>query len=129
MNIKHLLSHKIIRYALVGGVSTLIHVMIASLYLYFIRDSILQSNIIGFLVAYIFSYLVQSQLVFKHNISIQKAIKYFIVQFGALLVAIASSEIFDSYNNYLRTLVVALLLPFITFLLHKFWTFKEIKSD
>ncbi len=122
---KYLFSYKIVRYALVGGTATLIHILVASLYIYFINNSVLQSNIIGFLVAYVFSYLVQSKLVFEHAVSIQKAIKYFIVQFGALLLAIFSSEIFDSYNSYLRTLIVAVLLPLITFVMHKFWTFKE----
>lgn len=125
IKIKHLFSHKIVRYVLVGGVSTLIHILIASLYIYFINDSVSQSNIIGFLVAYVFSYLVQSKLVFQHAVNLQKAIKYFIVQFGALLLAIFLSEIFDSYNSYLRTLIVVALLPFITFVIHRFWTFKE----
>ncbi len=123
--IKHLFSYKIVRYTLVGGTATLIHIAVASLYIYLVNDSVLQSNVIGFLVAYVFSYLVQSKLVFEHAVSIQKATKYFIVQFSALLLAILSSEIFDSYNSYLRTLIVAVLLPLITFVMHKFWTFKE----
>jgi len=123
--IKHLFSYKIVRYAIVGGISTFIHIFIASLYIYFVKDSVFQSNTIGFLVAYVFSYLVQSKLVFEHAVSTQKAIKYFIVQFSSLLLAILPSEIFDSYNSYLRTLIVAVLLPLITFIMHKFWTFKE----
>lgn len=124
IKIKNLFQYKILRYAFIGGISTLIHIAVASSYIYFIDNSILQSNILGFLVAYIFSYLVQSKLVFEHTISIEKAIKYFIVQFSSLLLAILASEIFDSYNSYLRTLIVAVLLPFITFVIHKFWTFK-----
>lgn len=127
--IKHLFPYEIIRYALVGGTATLIHVSVASLYIYFIHDSVFQSNIIGFLAAYVFSYLGQSKLVFQHAVGMQKAIKYFIVQFGALLLAIFSSEIFDSYNSYLRTLIVAILLPLITFVIHKFWTFSEPKTE
>ena len=123
--IKHLLSYKIVRYALIGGISTFIHIFIASLYIYFINDSVFQSNVIGFLVAYIFSYFVQSKLVFEHTVSMQTAIKYFIVQLSALLVAIFISDFFNSYNSYFRTLIVAVLLPLITFMIHKFWTFKE----
>lgn len=125
---KQLFSYKIVRYVLVGGTATLLHIFVASLYIYFIHDSVWRSNIIGFLIAYVFSYLLQSRLVFQHAVSVQKAIKYFTVQFGALLLAILSSEIFDSYNSYLHTLIVAVLLPFITFVIHKFWTFKEKKE-
>lgn len=129
IKIKHLFTYKIVRYVLVGGTSTLIHILVASLYIYFMYDSVFQSNVMGFLVAYIFSYLVQSRLVFEHAVSIQKAIKYFIVQFSALLLAIFTSDFFDSYNSYLRTLIVAVLLPLITFVIHKFWTFKDSSHD
>ena len=118
-------SYKIIRYAFVGGISTLIHVLIASLYIHFISSSVFQSNILGFLIAYFFSYLVQTKYVFEHEISKEKAIKYFIVQFCALLIAILASDTFNTFNSYVRTLIVVFLMPLITFLIHKFWTFKE----
>jgi putative flippase GtrA len=108
-----------------GGISTLIHFTVASLYIYFIDSSVFQSNIVGFLVAYVFSYLMQSKYVFEHQINIEKAIRYFIVQFGALLLAIIASTLFDSYNSYIRTTIVVVLLPLITFLTHKVWTFKK----
>ncbi len=118
-------SYKIIRYAFVGGISTLIHVLIASLYIFFISSSVFQSNVIGFLIAYVFSYLVQTKYVFEHEVSKEKAIKYFIVQFGALLIAILASDLFSAFNSYVRTLIVVFLMPLITFLIHKVWTFRE----
>ena len=54
----------------------------------------------------------------------EKAIKYFVVQFSALVVAIFSSELLSAYNSYLKTFVIALLLPLITFIIHKLWTFR-----
>ncbi len=122
--LKNLSEYKIIRYGFLGGIATLIHFSVASLYLYFINNSIVQSNITGFLIAYIFSYLMQSKFVFEHKISIEKAIKYFIVQFTSLLLAISLSGLFDDFNSYLRTLIIVVLLPLITFVIHKFWTFK-----
>jgi putative flippase GtrA len=122
--IDYLFSHKLIRYALIGGISTLIHISIASLYIFFIYDSLFQSNIIGFLVAYIFSYTIQSKFVFEREISRDRAIKYFLVQVGALVVAILLSDILDGFNSYIKSIIVALLLPLVTFFIHKFWTFK-----
>ena len=86
---------------------------------------IFQSNFTGFLIAYVFSYLMQSKLVFDHKVSMKRAVKYFIVQFGALLLAIVSSSLVDSYNSYVRTTLVVILLPLITFILHKVWTFEN----
>ena len=122
--IEYLLSHKLIRYALIGGVSTLIHIGGASVYIYLINSSLLQSNIVGFLIAYTFSYTIQSKFVFEAKISRDKAIRYFIVQILALLVAIALSDILSSYNSYIKSIIVALLLPLVTFFVHKFWTFR-----
>ena len=123
--IQKLFTYKIVRYGVVGGFSTFIHFLFAFLYIYSINSSVFQSNIVGFLIAYIFSYLMQSKFVFEHKVNIEKAVKYFIVQFGALLMAIAMSNLFE-YNSYIKTVIVVVLLPLITFVIHKFWTFKEI---
>ncbi len=125
--LEKLFSCKIIRYGLVGSVSTIIHFSVAFLYIYYINNSVLQSNTIGFLVAYVFSYLMQSKHVFNHEINTEKAIKYFVVQFGSLLFAVILSNLFDSFNSYIKTVIVVGILPLITFVIHKFWTFKTIK--
>ena len=116
---------KIVRYGIIGVVSTGIHLSVAYAYLYLVNDSVLISNIIGFLSAYLFSYLIQSKYVFEHAVSIPKAVKYFTVQFSALLTAIGISHISVMYNSYIKTLTVAFLLPIITFIIHKFWTFSD----
>jgi len=82
----------------------------------------------GFLVAYIFSYTIQSKFVFEREISRDRAIKYFLVQVGALVVAILLSDILDGFNSYIKSIIVALLLPLVTFFIHKFWTFKGENS-
>ncbi|SFV62783.1 hypothetical protein MNB_SV-6-507 [hydrothermal vent metagenome] len=65
----------------------------------------------------------QSHFVFEHKISAKRATKYFVVQLASLLLAIALSNLFESYNVYIRTVIVVVLLPFITYITHKFWTF------
>ncbi len=128
LKVQKLLTYKIVRYGLIGGVSTFIHFVIASFYIYSIDSSVFQSNMVGFSIAYIFSYTIQSKYVFDHAISLEKSIKYFIVQFGALLLAIIVSNLFETTNSYLKTLIIVILLPIITFLIHSFWTFKKGKT-
>ena len=123
--IQRALEYKIIRYALTGGVATSIHISIAYLYIYFIDTSLFTSNILGFSVAFIFSYLVQSIFVFKHAIKLIKALKYFVVQFSSLIAAILISHYVPLDNNYIKTLIVILVLPLITYVIHKLWTFQE----
>ncbi len=114
---------KIVRYGFVGAISTMIHIASAFLYLYLINDSIYMSNIIGFLAAFGFSYIVQSKLVFRHAVSYTKAMKYFIVQFISLLIAIAMSNYVPLSDTYLKVLLVIIILPLVTYTIHKMWTF------
>jgi len=122
---KKLYSFKIVRYGFIGGISTLIHFGIASAYLYFLSNSLLQANIAGFLVAYVFSYLAQSKHVFGHEISWIKAFRYFAVQFGSLLTSVGISSLLTDFNSYIKTVIVIFFMPLITYMVHKVWTFKD----
>jgi putative flippase GtrA len=105
--------------------STSIHIGVASAYLHFIKNSVLISNICGFLVAYVFSYFMQSKHVFQQSISTKKAFKYFFVQFGTLVLAVFASKHVIFYDTYFQTVVVALVLVFVSFGVNAFWTFNK----
>ncbi len=123
--ISKLYHNKLIRYAVIGGSSTLIHLGIAFLWLYTVNTSLFLANTAGFSVAFIFSYTIQSRYVFLHVLSLSKALRYFIVQFGALLASLFLSDMLVGYNSYIKTLIVVILLPLITFVIHKLWTFRH----
>jgi len=124
-----LFSYKIVRYGLIGGISTLIHIGIAALFLYAVYNSLFWANVTGFMIAYVFSYLMQSLYVFGHKIDPLKAFKYFVVQFGSLMTSILISYLFTDYNNYIKTILVVIFMPIVTFVVHKFWTFKELEEE
>lgn len=124
LNIKKLFNVKIVRYGLIGGVSTAVHVSVAFLYIYFLHDSLFIANTVGFFTAYWFSYTVQSKYVFEHSLSFAKAFKYLVVQFTSLLIAMGVTYYAPLENSYLQTILVVLILPLVTFIVHKFWTFK-----
>ena len=113
------------RYCVVGIVSTGIHVTAAILFIYFIKQALFLSNIFGFSWAYLFSYIAQSKFVFHSNLSLIKSIKYFFVQLLPLFFAISLSNMAEDLNLYLKVLLVAIILPLITFFIHKIWTFAE----
>lgn len=125
--IRKYLRHKAVRYGLVGGTSTLIHIIAAYSYLYMVNNSVVISNVVGFFSAFSFSYIVQSKFVFKHTISRIKALKYFIVQFVSLLIAISISNYVPLQDSYLKVIAVIIILPLITYLIHSIWTFSEPK--
>lgn len=123
--IQKITRHTIVRYGLIGAFSTLIHITMAFLTIYYVNDSIFISNCIGFLSAFGFSYLLQSTLVFQHAISYHKALKYFVVQFVSLLLSIGISDFAPLDNAYIKVLLVVIILPLTTYFIHKVWTFSK----
>ena len=134
---------RLIRYCIVGVLSTAVHVSMAFLFIYFVKPSLFFSNLFGFGWAslffvnpalffsnlfgfgwaYLFSYFFQSKFVFESNISFMKALKYFLVQFLSLVLAVGCSNAATEFNVYLKILLTAVILPLITFVVHKIWTF------
>lgn len=114
---------ELLKYALVGGISTFIHLVFAFLYIYYIDKSLFFSNFFGFCFAYCFSYFTQSHFVFKSKISLIKALKYFGLQLFALAVSIAVTSNLLSLSLYMQVLICVAIMPIITFAINKAWIF------
>lgn len=123
--ITKLFSHTIVRFILAGGIATLTHISIAFGLLRFFNSSVLIANLLGFSGAFTLSYLLQSLFVFKKTLTLKNGKRFFIVQFSSLLISMLISELFRGTNSYLRVLLVVLMVPFVTYLIHKMWTYKE----
>ena len=114
---------QLVKYGGVGVVSTGIHILAASAFVYLLFDSLVLSNIAGFLITFVFSYFAQSLLVFKTMISRGNAFRFFFVQVVALGLALSFSALLIDLNSYLRILTTACLLPGVAFVIHRTWTF------
>ncbi len=125
---RRLLAIRIVRFGLVGGVATLIHITAAFLYIYFLADQVFVANLIGFSCAFGFSYLAQSRFVFNSRVGMDNASRFFVVQFAALLISQMISELDAEANSYYRVLFVAIILPVVTFFIHRGWTFARSES-
>ncbi|MGF1751224.1 GtrA family protein [Vibrio cionasavignyae] len=120
-----LLQYRIVRFALTGGMATAIHLVVAFSFLHLIQDNVLFANIAGFSLAFIFSYFAQTLIVFKNKVNWGNALRFFMVQFGALLVSQGISELFSDLNSYVRVVMVVVILPIVTYVVHKVWTFSD----
>jgi len=99
---------------------------VAAAFLRYVSESLLWANVAGFLVAYIFSYTMQSRHVFGHALSVRKALRYFAVQFASLLASVYISEwLAQNFNVYIKTIFVIVLMPLITYIIHSVWTFGD----
>ncbi|GMQ47941.1 GtrA family protein [Vibrio sp. 10N] len=118
-----LLEYRLVRFALTGGMATAIHIVVAFSFIHLVKDNVLYANILGFSIAFMFSYFAQTVLVFRQEVNLRNALRFFMVQFGALMISQAISELFSDWNSYIRVLMVVVILPIITYLIHKVWTY------
>ena len=124
MSIKvHIL--QLAKYGFFGVVATLIHLFSAWAVIYLFSASVFFANTFAFFTAFIFSYIFQTLYVFNSTFHFKKFIKFFSVQFSAFLLSYLLSDIVVIPNSYLHTLLIVAIMPLITFVIHKFWTFKK----
>ena len=116
--------HRIARFALVGGMATLTHITVAFIFIALAGDKVFLANLLGFGCAFSLSYFLQSLFVFKHKTSWRNAFRFFVVQLTGLLVAQSISQLLSTYSPYYRILLVVVLIPLVTYFIHKIWTFK-----
>ena len=123
MNIKsHIL--QLAKYGFFGVIATLVHLFTAWAFIYFFSASVFVANTFAFFTAFIFSYILQTLYVFNTHFHIKRFMKFFLVQYGTFLASYLLSDIFPIQNGYLHTLLIVAIMPLITFVIHKFWTFK-----
>lgn len=120
-----LLAHRIVRFALTGGLATLTHIVVAFALLHFFSACVFYANLTGFACAFGLSYLMQSLFVFRKTLSLKNLVRFFTVQFSALLVSQLISELLQGANDYLRVLLVVFMIPLVTYLIHRFWTYSQ----
>lgn len=120
-----IVNNKLTRYAAVGSVATTIHMGAAFAFIYFINDSLFFSNVFGFSLAFFFSYIAQSKFVFASTLSFRKSFRFFLVQFTSLLLAITIVDLTKFLNAYLNVILVVIILPLLTFMVHRIWTFVD----
>ena len=114
-------------FALIGVTNTLIHGGILILLVEGLRLSVTLSHLLAFCCANIFSYLMNSWLTFKAQLSLSRYARFFLASMLALGLTLLISWLADRYGlNYLIGFVlIVFLVPFLNFLTMKFWAFSN----
>ena len=114
------------RFVIVGVATTGIHLVVELSLFNFAEFSTIFANACAFLVATIFSYVLNTIWSFSRKINTNIFRKYLFVSFVGLMVSISiakASEIIG-LDNLQGTFLVILILPMVSFLLHNYWTYK-----
>ena len=71
------------------------------------------SGIVGFLIAFLFSYNFQAKYTFKKSKSIKNLVRYFLVNLSALVLSwIFSISFFENLNQFLVNSIIFLVFIF-----------------
>ena len=111
------------RYVMVGGFSTLIHMLVGYMYLYYVEYSLFLSNIVAFFVAFTFSYTYQTLYVFRLKKSLINLAKYLTIQLLMIYGGMLIIDNMSNYNYYIKTVFLLIVITPTSFIFHKFWTF------
>jgi putative flippase GtrA len=116
---------QLIRYGLVGIVSTTVHIVMATLLLKFAGLSLVLSNVGAFLSAVFVSYYGNALWSFQAQVEVRSIGKFV----GAstitltLIVLISNWVTQAGVSPYLGILMIAVVVPIIGFILQKIWVF------
>lgn len=113
-------------FAIVGALATLCHAVTAMLVVYVSGNAVL-ANLLGFLFAQPVSYFGHTKYSFCGDFSSRGLIRFLLVNSWLWLVSIMSSWVLTLYsiNSYANVFLVIFLLTIVSFLAHKFITFRS----
>ncbi|MCK9502588.1 MAG: GtrA family protein [Porticoccaceae bacterium] len=109
-----------------GVLTTGVHVLVATFAIRAFGAPTPLANGAAFIVATIFSYMVNTFWSFSANFEIANSLRYLLVTLIGFVVAVAVSACADylGLHYMLGILMVVMVLPPVNFALHMFWTYR-----
>ena len=120
------LTRQALRFAISGLMVTGLHVLIATAFIQIILPVPSIANGVAFLVATVFSYLINTMWSFSSPLRGRNLFRFCVVSCIGLFLAMTISGTAQYYGlHYLYGLgLVVCIVPPVTFLLHNFWTYR-----
>ena len=121
-----LLTRQALRFGISGLLATGLHVLVATSFIQLVSPAASIANGVAFVVATIFSYLINTIWSFSHPLHGRNLLRFCAVACVGLLLAMAISGAAQHYGlHYMWGIFfVVLTVPPVTFLLHSFWTYR-----
>jgi putative flippase GtrA len=120
------LTRQALRFALSGLLVTGLHVLIATAFIHIVLPAPPLANGVAFVVATIFSYLINTTWSFSNPFHGRNLFRFCIVSCIGLFLAVTISGTAQYYGlHYLYGIgLVVCIVPPLTFLLHNYWTYR-----
>lgn len=120
-----------IAFALIGVANTFVHGALLMLCVEILKITVVAAHFFAFSAANIVSYVLNSTLTFRMNLSMKRYAKFYIASMGSLGLTLSLSWLIDAYGAHylLGFLIIVVVVPVISFFLMKFWAFADLDSD
>lgn len=117
---------RLVRFGVSGLCSTAIHTLVAATLFARFDATLVTANTIAFLCATAFSYLANTLWSFSSTVRTRNAVRFLAVTlagFVETLLLARAAEALD-VSRAMSVVAIALLIPPMTFLLHRLWTYR-----
>lgn len=114
------------RFVVVGVATTGIHLAVELSLFNFAKFTTIFANACAFIVATLFSFVLNTFWSFSSNLALGIFARYLIVSFFGLVVSVSIAGLSEliGLNNLQGTIMVILILPIASFMLHNYWTYR-----
>lgn len=114
------------RFAVSGLLVTGLHAVVAAGFINFVLHVPSLANGVAFIVATVFSYLVNTLWSFSKPLHKRNLVRFIFVSVVGFLLAVTVSAAAQNFGlNYMSGIgLVVCIVPPVTFLLHSFWTYR-----
>lgn len=118
---------QMMKFALVGGISTLIHLAVGLLLIHFVFEQAFFANLGAYFVALPISFIGHTLFTYKKKLSFLLFGRFFVVNTLILCLTLVASFIMDSFqvNKYIATFISIALFPLISYVSHTLITYKR----
>lgn len=120
-----MIAQEFLKFSIVGILATTVHALTALFSVYFLNYGSLQANSIGFISALSISFFMNAQWTFKKKFQWIQLFRFCIIALITYFIIYLISSFSEEANldPFYSIFLIALVIPFINFLMHKFWTF------
>lgn len=120
----------ILKFFLIGGLSTLIHILIVLFLVESYKTHPTLSNLVAFGIATIAAYHLNASWTFQHKTTAQNKWRYIIVAVFCACVATCLSQIVYvlDFHYMAGVVLIVIFVPWISYFLHRNWTFKNVSQ-
>lgn len=120
---------QLITFAMIGVVNTLIHGSVLLMTVEWLALTVPIAHLVAFNIANLSSYLMNSSLTFKIPLSLRRYMRFYMTSLLSLGLTLLVAWASDLYGlHYLLGFgLVVMVVPLLTFVVMKFWTFAHFR--